>query len=50
MSFYISYIIIFFEANIVFVVPFMKDTTGRTMALGATQPLTEMSTRNVSWG
>ena len=24
--------------------------TGRTMALGLTQPLTEMSTRNISWG
>jgi hypothetical protein len=23
---------------------------GRTAALGSTQPLTEMSTRNVSWG
>jgi hypothetical protein len=23
--------------------------SGRTMALGSTQPLTEMSTRNVSW-
>jgi hypothetical protein len=23
---------------------------GRTMALGPTQPLTEMSTRNISWG
>jgi hypothetical protein len=23
---------------------------GRTMALGSTQPLTEMSTRNISWG
>jgi hypothetical protein len=23
---------------------------GRTMALGSTQPLTEMSTRNLSWG
>jgi hypothetical protein len=22
---------------------------GRTMALGSTQPLTEMSTRNISW-
>jgi hypothetical protein len=22
---------------------------GRTMALGSTQPLTEMSTRNLSW-
>jgi len=24
--------------------------SGRTMALGSTQPLTEMSTRNISWG
>jgi len=24
--------------------------SGRTMALGSTQPLTEMSTRSVSWG
>ena len=23
---------------------------GRTMALGLTQPLTEISTRNISWG
>jgi hypothetical protein len=23
---------------------------GRTMALGSTQPLTEMNTRNISWG
>jgi hypothetical protein len=23
---------------------------GRTMALGSTQPLTEMSTRSISWG
>jgi hypothetical protein len=23
---------------------------GRTVALGLTQPLTEMSTRNISWG
>jgi hypothetical protein len=23
---------------------------GRTMTLGSTQPLTEMSTRNLSWG
>jgi hypothetical protein len=23
---------------------------GRTVALGSTQPLTEMSTRNISWG
>jgi hypothetical protein len=23
---------------------------GRTMVLGSTQPLTEMSTRNISWG
>jgi len=26
------------------------DPSGRTMALGLTLPLTEMSTRNVSWG
>ena len=26
------------------------NPSGRTMALGLTQPLTEMSTRNVSWG
>ena len=24
--------------------------SGRTMALGSTRPLTEMSTRNISWG
>jgi hypothetical protein len=24
--------------------------SGRTMALGLTQPLTEMSTRDISWG
>ena len=26
------------------------DPSGRAMALGSTQPLTEMSTRNISWG
>jgi hypothetical protein len=26
------------------------DPSGRTMALGLTQPLTEMSTSNISWG
>ena len=26
------------------------DSSGRTMALGSTQPLTEMSTRCISWG
>ena len=26
------------------------NPSGRTMALKLTQPLTEMSTRNVSWG
>jgi hypothetical protein len=26
------------------------NTSGRTMALGSTQPLTKMSTRNISWG
>jgi hypothetical protein len=29
---------------------FFFYTSGRTMALGLTQPLTEMSTRNISWG
>jgi hypothetical protein len=28
----------------------LHNPTGRTMALGLTQPLTEMSTRNISWG
>jgi len=27
-----------------------RNPSSRTMALGSTQPLTEMSTRNVSWG
>jgi hypothetical protein len=26
------------------------NPVGRTMALGSIQPLTEMSTRNISWG
>jgi membrane-bound lytic murein transglycosylase B len=26
------------------------NTSDRTMALGSTQPLTEMSTRSISWG
>jgi hypothetical protein len=26
------------------------NPVGRAMALGSTQPLTEMSTRNISWG
>ena len=29
---------------------FIDTPSGRTMALGWTQPLTEMSTRNISWG
>ena len=28
---------------------FHCHSPGRTMALGSTQPLTEMSTRNISW-
>ena len=28
----------------------LHNPSGRTMALGSTQPLTEMSTRNISWG
>jgi hypothetical protein len=31
-------------------IPFLINRFGRTMALGSTQPLTEMSTRNISWG
>jgi hypothetical protein len=27
----------------------VDNPVGRTMALGSTQPLTEMSTRNISW-
>jgi hypothetical protein len=30
-------------------IPWHKRS-GRTVALGSTQPLTEMSTRNISWG
>jgi hypothetical protein len=29
---------------------YCNNPSGRTMALGSTQPLTEMSTRNISWG
>jgi hypothetical protein len=28
----------------------LHNPSGRTVALGSTQPLTEMSTRNISWG
>jgi hypothetical protein len=28
----------------------LYNPSDRTMALGLTQPLTEMSTRNISWG
>jgi hypothetical protein len=28
----------------------LRNPPGRTMALESTQPLTEMSTRNISWG
>ena len=28
----------------------LHNHSGRTMALGSTQPLTEMSTRKISWG
>ena len=30
--------------------PSWCHTSDRTMALGSTQPLTEMSTRGISWG
>ena len=29
---------------------YSHNPSGRTMALGLTQPPTEMSTRNISWG
>jgi hypothetical protein len=29
---------------------FLPNPSGRTMALGSTEHLTEMSTRNISWG
>ena len=29
---------------------FIDNPSGRTMALGLTQPLTEMNTRNIFWG
>jgi len=29
---------------------FSDNPSGHTMALGSTQPLTEMSTRCISWG
>jgi hypothetical protein len=29
---------------------YWHNSSGRTMALGLTQPLTEMGTRNISWG
>jgi hypothetical protein len=29
---------------------FIDSLSDRTMALGLTQPLTEMSTRSISWG
>jgi hypothetical protein len=29
---------------------YLLNPSGRTMALGSTQPLTEMNTRNISWG
>jgi len=30
--------------------PFYRNPSGCTMAMGSTQPLTEMGTRNISWG
>jgi hypothetical protein len=29
---------------------FIDNLSGRTMALGVTQPLTDINTRNISWG
>jgi hypothetical protein len=33
-----------------FSLTYSHNPSGRTMALGLTEPLTEMSTRNISWG
>ena len=32
------------------VIGIFHNPSGRTMALGSTHPLTEVSTRNISWG
>ena len=34
----------------IFAISRWHNPSGRTMALGSTQPLTEMSTRNILWG
>jgi hypothetical protein len=39
-----------FDSSIVSIDFFIDNPSGRTMVLGSTQPLTEMSTRNISWG
>ena len=39
-----------FDSSMVSLEFFTDNPSGRTMALGSTQPLTEMSTRYISWG
>ena len=39
-----------FDSRCVIAIFHWHNPSGRTMAQGLTQPLTEMSTRNISWG
>jgi hypothetical protein len=39
-----------FDSQCVIGVFHLHKLSGRIMALGLTQPLTEMSTRNIAWG
>jgi len=45
------YIILYYIILYYIILYYIKhNPSGRTMALGSTQPLTEMSTRCISWG
>jgi hypothetical protein len=39
-----------FDSDVVTGIFHLQNPSSRTVALGLTQPLTEMSTRNKSWG
>jgi len=41
---------VIFEPPCIIGIFYWHNPSGRTMALESTQPLTEMSTRNISWG
>jgi hypothetical protein len=44
---------VFCDGHLQIIMPmefFIDNLAGRTLALGLTQPLTEMCTRNISWG